>query len=125
MLLERYCLYGSELQDRIDDRQTSTQYGIVRFVYLFNGTAGGGQGQVKPVHFSLDGRPLSCYFFGSVATGSGHFVHKSKPRLVQRKRGPISFAPIGPSFVATFRLPDAQSECSSILLYWAPAPLYL
>ena len=32
----------------------------------------------KPVHFSLDGCPLSCYFSGSVATTSGHFVHKSK-----------------------------------------------
>ena len=28
----------------------------------------------KPVHFSLDGCPLSCYFSGSVATTSGHFV---------------------------------------------------
>ena len=27
----------------------------------------------KPVHFSLDGCPLSCYFSGSVATTSGHF----------------------------------------------------
>jgi hypothetical protein len=34
----------------------------------------------KPVHFSLDGCPLSCYFFGSVATTSGHFVHKSERR---------------------------------------------
>ena len=34
----------------------------------------------KPVHFSLDGCPLSCYFSGSVATISGHFVHKSKRR---------------------------------------------
>ena len=32
----------------------------------------------KPVHFSLDGYPLSCYFSGSVATTSGHFVHKSE-----------------------------------------------
>ena len=31
----------------------------------------------KPVHFSLDGCPLSCDFSGSVATTSGHFVHKS------------------------------------------------
>ena len=31
----------------------------------------------KPVHFSLDGCPLSCYFSGSVATSSGHFVPKS------------------------------------------------
>ena len=34
----------------------------------------------NPVHFSLDGRPLSCYFSGSVATTSGHFVHKSERR---------------------------------------------
>ena len=31
----------------------------------------------KPVHFSLDGCPLSCYFSESVATTSGHFVNKS------------------------------------------------
>ena len=34
----------------------------------------------KSVHFSLDGCPLSCYFSGSVATTSGHFVHKSERR---------------------------------------------
>ena len=34
----------------------------------------------KTVHFSLDGCPLSCYFSGSVATASGHFVHKSERR---------------------------------------------
>ena len=34
----------------------------------------------KPVHFSLDGCLLSCYFSGSVATTSGHFVHKSGRR---------------------------------------------
>ena len=34
----------------------------------------------NPVHFSLDGCPLSCYFSGSVATTSGHFVHKSERR---------------------------------------------
>ena len=34
----------------------------------------------KPVHFSLDGCPLSCYFSGSVATTSGHFVHKLERR---------------------------------------------
>ena len=34
----------------------------------------------KPVHFSLDGCPLSCHFSGSVATTSGHFVHKSERR---------------------------------------------
>ena len=34
----------------------------------------------KPVHISLDGCPLSCYFSGSVATTSGHFVHKSERR---------------------------------------------
>ena len=34
----------------------------------------------KPVHFSLDGCTLSCYFSGSVATASGHFVHKSERR---------------------------------------------
>ena len=27
----------------------------------------------KPIHFSLDGCPLSCCFSGSVATTSGHF----------------------------------------------------
>ena len=37
-------------------------------------------GLSKPVHFSLDGCPLSCYFSGSVATTSGHFVHKSERR---------------------------------------------
>ena len=36
----------------------------------------------KPVHFSLDGCPLSCYFSGSVATTSGHFVHKSERRTM-------------------------------------------
>ena len=36
----------------------------------------------KPVHFSLDGYPLSCYFSGSVATTSGHFVHKSERRTM-------------------------------------------
>ena len=34
----------------------------------------------KTVHFSLDGCPLSSYFSGSVATASGHFVHKSERR---------------------------------------------
>ena len=34
----------------------------------------------KPVHFGLDGCPLSCYFSGSVATTSGHFVHKLERR---------------------------------------------
>ena len=34
----------------------------------------------KPVHFSLDGCPLSCYFSGSVATTSGPFIHKSERR---------------------------------------------
>ena len=34
----------------------------------------------KPIHFSLDGCPLSCCFSGSVATTSGHFVHKSERR---------------------------------------------
>ena len=34
----------------------------------------------KPVHFSLDSCPLSCYFSGSVATTLGHFVHKSEHR---------------------------------------------
>ena len=34
----------------------------------------------KPVYFSLDGCPLSCYFSGSVATTSGYFVHKSERR---------------------------------------------
>ena len=38
----------------------------------------------KPIHFSLDGSPLSCYFSGSVATTSGHFVHKSKRRTRDR-----------------------------------------
>ena len=36
--------------------------------------------ECKPVHFSLDGCPLSCYFSGSVATTSGHFVHKLERR---------------------------------------------
>ena len=31
----------------------------------------------KPIHFSLDGCPLSCCFSGSVSTSSGHFVPKS------------------------------------------------
>ena len=35
-----------------------------------SGTAGGSQGRGKPVHFSLDGCPLSCCFFWSVATTS-------------------------------------------------------
>ena len=43
----------------------------------------------KPVHFSLDGCPLSCYFFGSVATSSGHFVPKSG---VGREAG-LSYTP--------------------------------
>ena len=44
----------------------------------------------KPVHFSLDGYPLSCYFSGSVATTSGHFVHKSERRT---KNGGCSYTP--------------------------------
>ena len=44
----------------------------------------------KPVHFSLDGCPLSCYFSGSVATTSGHFVHKSERRT---KNGGCSYTP--------------------------------
>ena len=32
------------------------------------------KGGCKPVHFSLDGCPLSCYFSGSASTSSGHFV---------------------------------------------------
>ena len=44
----------------------------------------------KPVHFSLDGCPLSCYFSGSVATTSGHFIHKSERRT---KNGGV--APFG------------------------------
>ena len=43
----------------------------------------------KPVHFSLDGYPLSCYFSGSVATTSGHFVHKSERRT---KNGAFIYA---------------------------------
>ena len=43
----------------------------------------------KPVHFSLDGCPLSCYFSGSVATTSGHFVHKSERRT---KNGAFIYA---------------------------------
>ena len=34
----------------------------------------------EPVHFSLDGCPLSCYLSGRVATTLGHFVHKSERR---------------------------------------------
>ena len=44
----------------------------------------------KPVHFSLDGCPLSCYFSGSVATTSGHFVHKSERRT---RDGGLSYTP--------------------------------
>ena len=44
----------------------------------------------KPVHFSLDGCPLSCYFSGSVATTSGHFVHKSERRT---KNGGFIYLP--------------------------------
>ena len=44
----------------------------------------------KPVHFSLDGCPLSCYFSGSVATISGHFVHKSERRT---KNGGFIYLP--------------------------------
>ena len=43
----------------------------------------------KPVHFSLDGCPLSCYFSESVATTSGHFVHKSERRT---KNGAFIYA---------------------------------
>ena len=45
----------------------------------------------KPVHFSLDGRSLSCYFSGSVATTSGHFVHKSERRT---KNGGVHIRPV-------------------------------
>ena len=45
----------------------------------------------KPVHFSLDGYPLSCYFSGSVATTSGHFVHKSERRT---KNGGVHIRPV-------------------------------
>ena len=44
----------------------------------------------KSVHFSLDGCPLSCYFSGSAAITSGHFVHKSERRT--RARG-LSYTP--------------------------------
>ncbi len=44
----------------------------------------------NPVHFSLDGCPLSCYFSGSVATTSGHFVHKSERRTMN---GGFSYTP--------------------------------
>ena len=43
----------------------------------------------KPIHFSLDGCPLSCCFSGSVATTSGHFVHKSERRT---KNGAFIYA---------------------------------
>ena len=43
----------------------------------------------KPVHFSLDGCTLSRYFSGSVATTSGHFVHKSERRT---KNGAFIYA---------------------------------
>ena len=45
----------------------------------------------KPVHFSLDGCPLSCYFSGSVATTSGHFIHKSERRT---KNGGVHIRPV-------------------------------
>ena len=45
----------------------------------------------KPVHFSLDGCPLSCYFSGSVATTLGHFVHKSERRT---KNGGVHIRPV-------------------------------
>ena len=35
---------------------------------------------VNPFISALTGCPLSCYFSGSVATTSGHFVHKSERR---------------------------------------------
>ena len=46
----------------------------------------------KPVHFSLDGCPLSCYFSESVATTSGHFVHKSERRTKNRAYNTLHFA---------------------------------
>ena len=50
----------------------------------------------KPVHFSLDGCPLSCYFSGSVATTSGHFVHK-----LERTPTPPSAWRTGTAFTAS------------------------
>ena len=44
----------------------------------------------KPIHFSLDGCPLSCCFSGSVATTSRHFVHKSERRT---RDGGLSYTP--------------------------------
>ena len=43
----------------------------------------------KPVHFSLDSCTLSCYVSESVATTSGHFVHKSERRT---KNGAFIYA---------------------------------
>ena len=43
----------------------------------------------KPVHFSLDGCPLSCYFSGSAATTSGHFGAVDKPYPIFKLRDKI------------------------------------
>ena len=44
----------------------------------------------KPVHFSLDGCPLSRYFSGSVATTSGHFGAVDKRFTRGENHGKIS-----------------------------------
>ena len=70
-------ILGKEtLQNQNESGQTLC--GIGRLVHPFSGAAV--KAGCKPVHFSLDGCPLSRYFSGSVATTSGHFVHKSERR---------------------------------------------
>ena len=70
----------------------------------------------KPVHFSLDGYPLSCYFSGSVATTSGHFVHKSERRT---KNGAFIYAL---SAVENRPALAAPRHTSTVLFSCRPSP---
>ena len=66
----------------------------------------------KPVHFSLDGCPLSCYFSGSVATTSGHFVHNSERRT--RDEAFIYLPPFSENRTHKAPQPVSWSACSSL-----------
>ena len=80
----------------------------------------------KPVHFSLDGCPLSCYFAGSVATASGHVDHKP-----ERKTGDGAFiylptfsenSPIFCSFPFTKSQPVFLPEQTGRIKHRTPFP---
>ena len=73
----------------------------------------------KPVHFSLDGCPLSCYFSGSVATTSGHFVHKSERRT---KNGGVHIRPVCCRKQAALAAPRHTSTALFSCRFKCPCP---